>query len=106
MGRPDFGTKCSCTGCNERFYDLNRSPAICPKCGAQQSPPKPVAVRPLRNTFGNASRPPRVPTTVAVAEEIEPEEPLESESDLDASESDDEADDDTEIDRDFDKSGD
>ena len=104
MGRPEFGTKFSCTGCQERFYDLNRSPAICPKCGAQQSPPKPVAVRPLRNPHGSASRPSRVPATVAAAEDIEPEDPPDDESDVDAGEADDEADDDTEIDHDFDKS--
>jgi hypothetical protein len=38
MGRPELGTKCTCSGCDERFYDLNRAPAICPKCGALQAP--------------------------------------------------------------------
>ncbi len=44
MGRPELGTKCTCAGCHERFYDLNRSPAICPKCGTQQPPAKPRAL--------------------------------------------------------------
>ena len=41
MGRPELGTKLTCADCSERFYDLNRSPAVCPKCGAAQLPPKP-----------------------------------------------------------------
>jgi uncharacterized protein (TIGR02300 family) len=48
MSNPDFGTKHTCEACAERFYDLNRSPAICFKCGAQQSPPKPRMYRPIR----------------------------------------------------------
>jgi uncharacterized protein (TIGR02300 family) len=48
MSKPEFGTKHTCEACAERFYDLNRSPAICFKCGATQSPPKPRMYRPLR----------------------------------------------------------
>jgi uncharacterized protein (TIGR02300 family) len=48
MSNPEFGTKHTCEGCAERFYDLNRSPVICFKCGAQQSPPKPRMYRPIR----------------------------------------------------------
>jgi uncharacterized protein (TIGR02300 family) len=35
-GRPVLGTKRTCVGCNERFYDLNRTPARCPKCSTEQ----------------------------------------------------------------------
>ena len=48
MGKPEFGTKYVCEGCSERFYDLNRSPAICPKCSAAQPPPKVKVYRPVR----------------------------------------------------------
>jgi len=48
MSKPEFGTKHTCEACAERFYDLNRTPAICFKCGAQQSPPKPRMYRPMR----------------------------------------------------------
>jgi uncharacterized protein (TIGR02300 family) len=34
MSKPEFGTKHVCEACAERFYDLNRSPVICFKCGA------------------------------------------------------------------------
>lgn len=29
------GTKRTCQSCDERFYDLERSPIICPLCGAK-----------------------------------------------------------------------
>lgn len=59
MGIPTLGTKCTCVGCSARFYDLNRLPATCPKCGAQQPAratgrrAAPAAVQPRR-----AYRPP------------------------------------------------
>lgn len=46
MGRLELGTKYTCDVCAERFYDLNRSPAICPKCGARQRLDGPRARRP------------------------------------------------------------
>lgn len=32
MARPELGNKHSCTSCGAKFYDLNRSPFVCPKC--------------------------------------------------------------------------
>ncbi len=29
-----WGVKRTCNGCGARFYDLRKSPAVCPKCGA------------------------------------------------------------------------
>lgn len=101
MGRPELGTKCTCTGCHERFYDLNRSPAICPKCGVQQPPEKPRVVRAMRNTSGAGLKLRQLPTAAAVADDVEPEDSSEAESDEDAPEADDEADDDIEIDPDL-----
>ena len=37
MARPELGKKYTCTGCGAKFYDLNKSPAICPKCGEEQA---------------------------------------------------------------------
>lgn len=34
MAKPDLGTKRSCLSCGAKFYDLNRDPILCPKCGA------------------------------------------------------------------------
>lgn len=28
-----WGTKRTCTGCAARFYDLRKTPPVCPKCG-------------------------------------------------------------------------
>lgn len=33
MVKPEWGTKRSCTSCSAVFYDLNKMPAQCPKCG-------------------------------------------------------------------------
>ena len=34
MAKPELGTKRHCRSCGARFYDLNRDPILCPKCGA------------------------------------------------------------------------
>ncbi len=41
MAKPELGLKRVCVACNTRFYDLTRSPAICPKCGAEQPAEQP-----------------------------------------------------------------
>ncbi|MCT4655727.1 MAG: TIGR02300 family protein [Cohaesibacter sp.] len=33
MARPELGTKRICLECNAKYYDLNRDPITCPKCG-------------------------------------------------------------------------
>jgi len=33
VSRPELGTKRSCPSCGAKFYDLSRSPIVCPKCG-------------------------------------------------------------------------
>jgi uncharacterized protein (TIGR02300 family) len=100
MGRAELGTKCTCTGCFERFYDLNRSPAVCPKCGVQQPPEKPRVLRPPRSTFGTGPQS-RRPPVAATADAEEPADTPDVEADLDdPDEVDevDEVDDDVEID--------
>ncbi|MEK9753078.1 MAG: TIGR02300 family protein [Rhodospirillaceae bacterium] len=59
MATPDRGKKHTCQSCGVLFYDLKRTPIVCPKCGAevevqsllkprrpgaQTQAPKPVAV--------------------------------------------------------------
>lgn len=34
MVKPEWGIKRACTVCTVRFYDLNKKPPTCPKCGA------------------------------------------------------------------------
>jgi uncharacterized protein (TIGR02300 family) len=33
MSKPELGTKRLCARCSTKFYDLNRAPIACPKCG-------------------------------------------------------------------------
>lgn len=35
MAKPEWGTKRTCTHCGARFYDMNKRPIICPKCGGE-----------------------------------------------------------------------
>ncbi|ABC21101.1 TIGR02300 family protein [Rhodospirillum rubrum] len=32
MAKPEWGTKRTCTNCGARFYDLQQTPILCPKC--------------------------------------------------------------------------
>ncbi len=47
------GTKRTCQACEVRFYDLARSPIVCPMCGAHYTPPvePPVHARALAGPF-------------------------------------------------------
>ena len=38
MVKAAWGTKRSCQNCSARFYDLNKNPITCPKCGQQHDP--------------------------------------------------------------------
>lgn len=38
MAKPQWGNKRMCHSCGGRFYDLNRSPIICPVCNAVHDP--------------------------------------------------------------------
>ncbi|QXM23365.1 TIGR02300 family protein [Elioraea tepida] len=45
MAKPELGLKRVCVACNAKFYDLMRSPAVCPKCGTEQPAELPRARR-------------------------------------------------------------
>jgi uncharacterized protein (TIGR02300 family) len=101
MGTLELGAKCTCVGCGGRFYNLNRSPSVCPKCGVEQPPEKLRAVRPSRTSFGSR-RLERQPEQVFA--EAEPATTSDADEDVDAEdgeavpEPDDEVDDDLGID--------
>ena len=40
VGKVDLGEKLTCSSCGARYYDLNKTPALCPKCGAENERPK------------------------------------------------------------------
>ena len=72
MANPELGTKRLCASCGAKFYDLNKDPIHCPKCGAVYEIV--VATRPVRP--GAAPVAPRPP----VPEEAPAPEPQEVET--------------------------
>ena len=34
MAKPELGSKRQCQACSAKFFDLNKDPIVCPKCGA------------------------------------------------------------------------
>ncbi len=52
MAKTELGTKRVCVACGTRFYDLGRSPAVCPKCGTEQSVEQ---LKPRRGGGGNVA---------------------------------------------------
>ncbi|MGE4062529.1 MAG: TIGR02300 family protein [Rhodospirillaceae bacterium] len=39
MAKVDLGMKLTCESCGARFYDLNKQPGVCPKCGTANARP-------------------------------------------------------------------
>ncbi len=48
MASPELGVKQLCPSCSAKFYDLNRRPATCPKCGESFDPEEAVRNRRVR----------------------------------------------------------
>ena len=71
MVRPELGTKRVCVACNTKFYDLLRSPAICPKCGTEQPVEQPRVRRPSGNVV--EERRPKKPAPVPEEADVEVE---------------------------------
>ncbi|HET9397077.1 MAG TPA: TIGR02300 family protein [Nitrospiraceae bacterium] len=44
------GKKHACAVCEARFYDLNRSPIVCPACSSPFAPPEPLQAKLAGNT--------------------------------------------------------
>ncbi|MBN2751754.1 MAG: FYDLN acid domain-containing protein [Rhodospirillaceae bacterium] len=38
MAKPEWGSKRTCLNCGTRFYDMQNTPIICPKCGSENAP--------------------------------------------------------------------
>src|SRR5215813_4194120 len=56
VANPELGTKRLCASCGAKFYDLNKDPINCPKCGAVYEIV--VATRPVRPAGPVTARPP------------------------------------------------
>ena len=48
MVKSEWGTKRQCQACGVPFYDLRKSPVVCPKCGATQQLDAPLRSRRTR----------------------------------------------------------
>ena len=47
MAKPELGGKHQCQNCGAKFFDLNRDPIVCPKCGTVfQGAPAAARVQP------------------------------------------------------------
>ena len=64
MANPELGTKRLCASCGAKFYDLNKDPIHCPKCGATRPvrPAGPVTARPPIPEKARAPEPQEVET--------------------------------------------
>lgn len=72
MAKPELGVKRRCQSCSAAFYDLNREPIVCPKCGTEFVMEQPKPVRKKREPE---------PAAPAVGEEIEVEEAIDTDVD-------------------------
>lgn len=48
LANPELGAKQICPNCQAKFYDLNRRPAVCPKCATEFDPDEAVRNRRVR----------------------------------------------------------
>ena len=55
MANPELGAKQVCPNCQAKFYDLNRRPAHCPKCGTDFDPEEAMKLRSRRARPGYPS---------------------------------------------------
>src|SRR5271167_3746474 len=69
MTKPELGTKRVCVACNTRFYDLGKTPAVCPKCGTEQPIEQPRPRRPGGNV--SDQKPIKKPAAVVGADEAD-----------------------------------
>jgi uncharacterized protein (TIGR02300 family) len=77
VAKPEWGLKRVCQSCGAKFYDMARSPILCPKCGATFDPD---ALLKSRRTKVAAVAPPPKPEP---EDEIEPAEAEETAADDD-----------------------
>jgi uncharacterized protein (TIGR02300 family) len=62
VAKPELGTKRLCANCAAKFYDLHRSPIVCPKCSTVFVPPtasrgRPEAVRAVAEPVDEVAAP-------------------------------------------------
>lgn len=94
MAKPDLGLKRVCVACGTRFYDLIKTPAVCPKCGTEQPMEQPR----LRRVPGNVVEDKRPKKVSPEAEDVDVEvEDVEDDADEDVLENTDDLEDDADV---------
>ncbi|MBW6400538.1 TIGR02300 family protein [Roseomonas sp. HJA6] len=73
MAKPELGLKRTCVACGTRFYDLTRTPAVCPKCGTEQPAEQPRLRRAAAVPLPDEKLKKRAATPEAEADDIEVE---------------------------------
>jgi uncharacterized protein (TIGR02300 family) len=66
MVKPEWGMKRICPNCGTRYYDMQREPVMCPKCGAAYDPETTLKTR-----RSKAPVAPEVPIEPIADEEID-----------------------------------
>lgn len=92
MAKPELGLKRSCVACGTRFYDLARTPAVCPKCGTEQPAEQPRLRRAAPAPIPDEKLKKRAASPEAETDDIEVEDVEGDEAIEDAEELEDDAD--------------
>ncbi|MGC2854960.1 TIGR02300 family protein [Novispirillum sp. DQ9] len=82
MSKPEWGTKRTCTTCGARFYDMLKSPIVCPKCGAENEKETTKVKRGGKSSRGDAVKKVAAAKVVADEEDLD-EDLIDAESDAD-----------------------
>lgn len=72
MAKPEWGVKRSCQSCGARFYDMMRTPVICPKCQSAVELEMPFKAR--RSASAEPKTPKMALVAAAAVEEVEADE--------------------------------
>lgn len=97
VAKPEWGHKRMCLSCGARFYDLNRNPITCPKCGSEFDP---EAFVKLKRGRGAVVEEKAAAPKAAVADDLEGddlEDDIDTDSDDDVLEDTSDLDDDTDV---------
>ena len=86
MAKPELGIKRVCVSCGAKFYDLTRTPAVCPKCGTEQPPEQPRVRRGGGNVIDERRRAKVIPVPGVEEPDAEAEAVVEDETEEDAAE--------------------
>lgn len=68
MAKPEWGTKRVCQSCGTRFYDLMRTPCVCPKC--QSVVETEIVFKPRRQSSAEARAAKLVPVAAVLGPDV------------------------------------